>query len=71
MATRRCTVTVTDGAGVRHSVEVNAETLFEAAVLGLAAMKREEWVDGDGPGATLEVCVTPPSREAQRLGAAG
>jgi hypothetical protein len=60
MANRVCTVSVTDAAGVKHEVEVKAESLLEAAALGLAAMKHEEWVDGDGPGATLEVCVTPP-----------
>lgn len=51
---------LTDSAGVRHWVEVSAETLFEAAALGLAALKREDWVNGDGPGATLEIFVTPP-----------
>lgn len=60
MASRVCTVSVTDSAGVRHEVEVNAESLLEAAALGLAAMKHAEWVDGNGPGATLEVFVTPP-----------
>jgi hypothetical protein len=60
MASRVCTVSVTDAAGVRHAVEVSAESLLEAAALGLAAMKHAEWVEGDGPGATLEVCVTPP-----------
>jgi hypothetical protein len=60
MASRVCTVALTDSAGVRHSVEVSAETLFEAAALGLAAMKREAWVDGNGPGATLDIFVTPP-----------
>jgi hypothetical protein len=60
MATRVCAVALTDAAGVKHSVEVKAETLFEAAALGLAAMKREEWVEGRGPGATLEVSVVQP-----------
>lgn len=39
---------------------MRAETLFEAAALGLAAMKREEWVQGDGPGAMLEISVVQP-----------
>ncbi len=60
MPTRACTVALTDAAGVKHSVEVEAETLFEAAALGLAAMKREQWVEGDGPGATLEISVVQP-----------
>jgi hypothetical protein len=60
VATRICTVAVTDAAGVKHEVEVNADSLLEAAALGLAAMKREEWVDGTGPGATLEISVVQP-----------
>lgn len=32
---KTCTVSFRDSAGVRHSVEVGAETLYEAAVLAL------------------------------------
>jgi hypothetical protein len=60
MATRPCTVTLTDTEGVRHTVEVQADSLFEAAALGLAAMKREEWVNSAAPAATLEVSVAQP-----------
>ena len=60
MATRLCSVSLTDPGGVRHTVEVRADSLFEAAALGFAAMKREQWVDGPGRAARLEVTVLEP-----------
>ena len=50
-------MTVTDIRGVRHSVDVVAESMFEAAVLGLATFRRDAWVDRPGPGTTLEIAV--------------
>jgi hypothetical protein len=61
VALRVCSVALTDAAGVKHLVEVTAETLFEAAALGLAAIKGEGWAGGDGPATTLEVRVVPPA----------
>ncbi len=43
--------------GVRHTVEVQAESLFEAAALGLAALKHDGWVPPPGKAARLEVFV--------------
>ncbi len=60
MATRLCSVSLTDPDGVKHSVEVSAESLMEAAALGLAALKREAWIEGPRRGATLEVAVMEP-----------
>ena len=37
-----CIVSFLDLDGVRHSVEVEAEGLYEAAVLGLAAFKKHD-----------------------------
>ena len=36
---RICTVTFVDLSGIRHSVDVQAESVYEAASLGLAALK--------------------------------
>lgn len=41
-----CIVSYVDLDGVRHSVEVNAEGLYEAAVLGLAAFKKHDYSYG-------------------------
>jgi len=37
-----CVVSILDLDGFRHSVEVEAEGLYEAAVLGLAAFKKHD-----------------------------
>jgi hypothetical protein len=39
MAVRSCQVTLKDMDGVTHTVEVTAETLYEAVALGLAAIR--------------------------------
>jgi hypothetical protein len=46
MSVRSCRVTVQDLEGITHTVEVTAESLFEAVAHGLAALRRSEWVAG-------------------------
>ena len=57
---RVCTVSFTDVRGVKHSVEVTAESLFEAAVLGVRRLRRSEWNDPPGQSAILEIEVRNP-----------
>lgn len=61
VALKTCIVTFTDLEGSRHSVEVMADSLFEAAALALKAMAHAEFIDPN-PGATsrLEIQVRPP-----------
>jgi hypothetical protein len=54
-------VSVTNPVGITHAVEVQAESLFEAAALALAALKKEGWTDPIGPATRLEVEVRPPA----------
>jgi hypothetical protein len=54
-------VTFTDGRGVRHTVDVTAESLFEAAALALATLKGDGWTDPIGPATCLEVEVRNPA----------
>jgi hypothetical protein len=61
MAVQTCSVTFTDPRGIRHTVEVLAESLFEAAALGLAAQKKDGWTEPVGPATKLEVEVRPPA----------
>ncbi len=57
-----CTVTYRDPDGIAHSVEVSAESLFEAAVLGLAAFRKAELIEcTPGIGTHLEVTAHPPT----------
>jgi hypothetical protein len=60
MTPKTCTVTVIDGRGIRHSVEVVAETLFAAAVLGIQVLKADGWTDPVGPATRVDVEVREP-----------
>ena len=60
MAIRACVVSFTGEGGVRHSVEVTAETLYEAAAQALAIFKQSEWTGVIGPGTELRVTVKHP-----------
>ena len=61
MPARNCLVTVTDHRGIRHMAEVEAESLFEAAVLGLATFRKDEWTEKIGPATRLQVSVQEPT----------
>ena len=47
--------------GVRHAVEVTAESLYEAAVLGLNVLRQSEWADQIAPGTPIEVHARAPA----------
>ena len=56
MAPKTCTVTVTDANGSRHSVQVLAESLYEAAALGLKLPRDADWVHALGPMTRSSSC---------------
>ena len=61
MVLRNCTVAVKDIQDVEHSIEVTAETLFEAIATALAALQRDNWVGDIGEGlTTVSVLVQQP-----------
>jgi hypothetical protein len=47
--------------GIRHSVEVQAETVYEAAGLGLHLLKQDGWSEPVAPGMQLEIQVRQPA----------
>jgi hypothetical protein len=58
---KTCIVTFTDLEGSRHSVEVMADSLFEAAALALRAMAQAEFIEPNpGAASQLEIQVRPP-----------
>jgi hypothetical protein len=61
MALRACRVSFMSATGITHAVDVEAETLYEAAGLGLARLKKDGWIEGLGPGSRLEIQVREPS----------
>ena len=61
MATKTCTVSFTGPLGVRHSVEVSADSLYEAAIVGFSLLKQDGWVDPVAPGTRLDIQVRHPA----------
>ena len=54
-------MTFTDPSGVRHSVDVIADSLYEAGALGIRALKNHAWTEGLGPATRLTVEVREPA----------
>jgi len=61
MSVRTCSVTLSDTQGVRHTVDVTADSLFEAAAMALSIFKKNGWTDPVGSAARLEVEVREPT----------
>ncbi len=61
VALRTCTVSFMGPSAIRHSVEVMAESVYEAAALGISALKNSGWADAIAPGTELDVQVREPA----------
>jgi hypothetical protein len=66
---RTCTVAVKDNRDVEHSVEVTAETLYEAIATALAALQKDNWVGEIGQGFTTVTVVVqqPPVKHEVKM----
>jgi hypothetical protein len=53
---------------VRHSVDLDAESVYEAAIRGVHLLKRDGWVDNMGLGTEVEVEVREPATTHPRDG---
>ena len=60
MGVRPCIVSFKDVRGIRHSAEVEADSLYEAAVLGVRRLNEDPWHEPIGPATVLEVEVRNP-----------
>lgn len=59
---RTCAVSLRDLQGIKHTTEIQASTLFEAAAAALATFRREAWAaEALTPNAILRVEVQLPS----------
>jgi len=61
MPLKQCAVSFTDVRGIRHTADVEAESLYEAAVQGIRRLNQDPWIERIGPGTRLEVEVREPS----------
>lgn len=60
MGLRTCTVSVVDSRGIRHSAEVQAESVFEAAAVGLKILRGDGWSEPIGASTKVDVEVREP-----------
>ena len=57
VAAHSCVVSFTGASGIRHSVDVTAETLYEAAVVAITRFRRDIWGEVIAAGTRLEIEV--------------
>ena len=60
---RICAVSFADVRGIRHTVEVQAESLFEAAILGVRTFKGDPWIEPGSDVATAGQTIPASPRE--------
>jgi hypothetical protein len=58
---KTCIVSFTGPSGVRHSTEVTAESVYEAAALGISLLRQDDWADHLALGTQIEVRVSHPA----------
>ena len=61
MPHKACTVSFVER-GSQHSVDVDAESAYEAAALALKAFRHKPYINGPRRQATLEIQVQAPTR---------
>ena len=60
VADKLCAVSFKDARGIRHTIEVQADSLYEAAVLGIKALRANAWIEHLGPATVLDIEVREP-----------
>ncbi|MGO9606607.1 MAG: hypothetical protein ACLQAT_25010 [Candidatus Binataceae bacterium] len=66
MAVKTCRVTCSDSRGVAHTVEVTAQTLYEAVAQALRLFRENDWTeDSQRVPATVTVRIKQPELEHQ------
>jgi hypothetical protein len=60
MPVRSCEVSFQDARGIRHTAQVEAESLYEAAVLGIRRFREDPWLEVVGPGTVLDIEAREP-----------
>jgi hypothetical protein len=58
---RACTVSFTDGRGIRHSAIVDAESLYEAVVLAVNRFHQDPWMERVSEATLLDVEIREPA----------
>ena len=63
MGLRNCSVSLIDLCGHEHTVDVTADSLYEAVAQGLRVFRENDWVDDISRGQMISVVVRQPEIE--------
>jgi hypothetical protein len=55
MPTRACTVSFVGTSGIRHGVDIEAESLYEAAVKAIARFREDPWMEQVGTATSIDI----------------
>jgi hypothetical protein len=58
---RACSVSFVGISGIRHGVDVEAESLYEAAVKAVARFREDPWMEQVGNASTLDIEIRESS----------
>ena len=61
MTVRACSVSFKDARGIRHGVDVEAESLYEAVVLAVRRLRQDSWTEQIGVATVLDVEAREPA----------
>ena len=61
MTVRICSVSFKGASGIRHGVEIEAESVIEAAVKAVARFREDPWMEQAGQGTLLDIEVREPA----------
>ena len=61
MTVRSCSVSFKDVRGIRHSVDVEAESVYEAVVLAVRRFRQDPWTEPLGTATVLDVEAREPA----------
>ena len=67
MAVRTCRVTCRDAQGVEHTVQVIAQSLFEAVAQALRVFREHDWSDDLNGGCPSGVVTVKPAEVEHRV----
>ncbi len=63
MPARACTVSFTGTSGIRHGVDVEAESVYEAVVKAVARFRHDPWMEQVGTATPLHVEIRESSTQ--------
>ena len=61
MPTRACSVSFKGTSGIRHGVDVEADSLYEAAVKAIARFRQDPWMEQVGTATALDIEIRETS----------